>query len=118
MIGDLTESQFDSLEIIGLLGGSVRRDEFAMRVGIAPDSATTRLQRLRQAGLVDSTPDPDDASPRKRGLYRVSADGERRFQAALASMDPHPEPVRIPTISRLIEIPALIAARVITMEAA
>lgn len=122
MIGDLDNRHFDTLELITILGGVVTRDEFAMRAGITPDSATTRLQRLKRHGLLEASQDPDSTGSRKRGLYRLSSEGERRFLAALAAMDaepePEPEPVQIPAPSWLIEIPALIAARVITMEAA
>lgn len=115
----LTYPQFDALELITIMGGSVTISDYATRLDVTDEAAHSRLRRLERAGLLMVTRDASSETNR-RLVYSLSRDGLAAFQERLASMDPasEPVPVRIPAPSRLIEIPALIAARVITMEVA
>lgn len=49
-----------------LLGGIVHFADFAVDEGIATNTLTERLQRLREAGLVERARDPDDG---RRWIY-------------------------------------------------
>lgn len=55
--------------------------ELIKATGLNPESIRTELQRMRQEGLLTSTPDPN--KPEKRGgqpsIYRISDDPEKRL---------------------------------------
>jgi len=56
----LTFGQARALRLLTRAGGSVRIGELAARLEVVPRSATSMVDALEAAGLVDRTPDPID----------------------------------------------------------
>lgn len=84
----LTHGQARALRVLNRRGGPMRISELAERLEIVPRSATTVVDMLEQAGLVERQKDPDD---RRAVLAALTAAGhellgrmrqERRVAAA------------------------------------
>jgi DNA-binding MarR family transcriptional regulator len=83
MLGALTTTEFDFLELISLHPVGLTRDDIAARLGIKADSATTRILRLKRKGLVQAW------SPRRNipALVTLTTLGRRELAAAFAVLD-------------------------------
>lgn len=87
--GRLTAAEFDALEVISLLGGTVDAAIYADRMGIKRESASVRLKRLNVNDLLRRT----EHRETRDGLnirivhYSISITGRRLLAEAFAAMD-------------------------------
>jgi DNA-binding HxlR family transcriptional regulator len=80
---DLVGEWWTPLILRDLFAGMTRNDEIQRDLGIASNVLATRLQKLREAGLVDRTPDPTDA---RRWCYTLTDQGRELYPVLLALM--------------------------------
>jgi DNA-binding MarR family transcriptional regulator len=109
----LTKTQFDLIDLLYTMDCDTRpchRDDLALRLNISSDAANMRMKRMQKAGLVTIT---TERGSEGRVTYTLTDHAHHAFRDALNAMDPM-QP--IPSVSHLIELPALIAHRIITLE--
>lgn len=108
----LTTKQFDTLDLLHTLDAHVHaigRDRLALELGgISTEAAHVRMTRLERAGLVDI----EQASGNEPSTYTLSELGRRLYKAELLRMVGVTAP---PSTSQLIDLPSLIAARIVTL---
>lgn len=80
---DLTIGDFDVLAALRRAGSPfvLRPTDLSRQLMLSPAGITSRLDRLADAGLVERSPDPDD---RRSWLVRLSAEGRRKVDVAVA----------------------------------
>src|SRR5580704_2249681 len=79
---DLSLAQVKALGIIRHLGGSgAQMRVIAMACNVTPRTTTGVIDGLEAAGLVERVPDPHD---RRAVIARLTPEGERRLEAAVA----------------------------------
>jgi DNA-binding MarR family transcriptional regulator len=80
---DLTIGDFDVLAALRRTGPPfvLRPTDLSRQLMLSPAGITSRLDRLADSGLVDRSPDPDD---RRSWLVRLSVEGRRKVDAAVA----------------------------------
>lgn len=107
----ITADQFDALDHLHTIDAGVRwitRDDLATTLGISGEATHLRMRRLESAGLVDIDRPKDDPL-----RYRVSVDGQNAYRLYVLRMDGVTGP---PATDPLIDLPSLIAARIITLD--
>lgn len=79
----LTIGDFDVLAALRRAGPPfvLRPTDLSRQLMLSPAGITSRLDRLAESGLIERSPDPDD---RRSWLVRLSRDGRRRVDAAVA----------------------------------
>lgn len=80
---DLIGEWWTVLILRDLFAGMTRYDEIQRDLGIASNILAARLKRLRDAGLVDRTPDPEDA---RRWCYRLTEKGRDLYPVLVTMM--------------------------------
>jgi DNA-binding HxlR family transcriptional regulator len=80
---DLIGEWWTVLILRDLFAGMSRYDEIQRDLGIASNILAARLKRLRDAGLVERTPDPEDA---RRWCYRLTDKGRDLYPVLLTMM--------------------------------
>jgi DNA-binding HxlR family transcriptional regulator len=80
---DVVGESWTLLVLRDLFAGMSRYDELQRDLGIASNVLAARLQRLRDAGLVERSADPDDA---RRWQYALTAQGRELYPVLLALM--------------------------------
>ncbi len=80
---DLMGEWWTPLILRDLFAGMTRYDEIQRDLGIASNVLATRLQHLRDAGLVEREADPADA---RRWCYRLTQQGRELYPVLLALM--------------------------------
>ena len=80
---DVVGEWWTLLVLRDLFAGMSRYDEIQRDLGIASNILAARLKTRRQAGLVDRTPDPEDA---RRWCYALTDKGRELYPVLLAVM--------------------------------
>ena len=80
---DVVGEWWSPLILRDLFAGMSRYDELQRDLGIASNVLAARLQTLRDAGLVERTPDPADA---RRWCYALTEQGRDLYPVLLALM--------------------------------
>jgi DNA-binding HxlR family transcriptional regulator len=80
---DVVGEWWTPLILRDLFAGMSRYDEIQRDLGIASNVLAARLQRLRDAGLVEREPDPADA---RRWCYGLTEKGRELYPVLLALM--------------------------------
>lgn len=80
---DLIGEWWTPLILRDLFAGMSRYDEIQRDLGIASNVLAARLQRLREAGLVEREAEPEDA---RRWRYRLTEQGRELYPVLLALM--------------------------------
>lgn len=80
---DVVGEWWSLLILRDLFAGMSRYDEIQRDLGIASNILAARLKTLRDAGVVDRTPDPDDA---RRWSYALTDKGRELYPVLLALM--------------------------------
>ena len=85
MIGPLAPTTFDLLELLSLHPAGFARDGLALRLGIKPSSAATRIKRAEDHGLVDVRWQRNQRD--EPTTVRISALGMLKLRQAFAALD-------------------------------
>jgi DNA-binding HxlR family transcriptional regulator len=80
---DLVGESWTPLILRDLFAGMSRFDELQRDLGVASNVLAARLQRLREAEIVERLPDPDDA---RRVHYALTERGRELFPVLLSLM--------------------------------
>lgn len=80
---DLIGEWWTVLILRDLFAGMSRYDEIQRDLGIASNILAARLKRLRDAGLVERLPDPEDA---RRWSYQLTAKGRDLYPVLITLM--------------------------------
>jgi DNA-binding MarR family transcriptional regulator len=73
----LSEAQIELVLLVELAPGT-RVSEAAVSLGLAPNTVSTLVSRLMEAGMIERAPDPSD---RRGGLLMLTAAGEQGLRA-------------------------------------
>lgn len=83
MLGRLTGTEFDDLERIVVMGGTITSYSIAARMGCSQDSAEKRIQRLMRVGLIRNTSNKKT----REAAYVMTAPAWTLYREAWAALD-------------------------------
>ena len=87
--GPLSATQFDTLELVKIMGGVVRTIDIAERNNEESDTVAARLRRLVAADLLTVRTEAvsGEGNVTRRSVYEISVTGWTLYREALASID-------------------------------